>query len=174
MVVEVGIYIYTSSSCLEIWCFALFFRTYRALCWKNIDIFMSHVSLLTALSTVCPDTLHCPAMSSNSNPPPSCWTVDWTPRLSSTSCPSPLFTGETQPSAPLPWIYQLTVWQHFPFLWVMMIDFSPSHFSPRLSKLPGWVSKDGAINLEKVRGIGQAYLALYVLFLDVPILKFLW
>lgn len=27
-------------------------------------------------------------------------------------------------------------------------------FSPRLSKLPGWVSKDGAVNLEKVSVIG--------------------
>lgn len=47
----------------------------------------------TPFSTACLVILHCLAMSSSLNPPPSCWTVDWTPPLSSTSCPFLSCTG---------------------------------------------------------------------------------
>lgn len=40
-------------------------------------------------------------------------------------------------------------------------------FSPRLSKLPGWVSKDGTLNLEKVQHTicvtGQVWFSVYVI-----------
>lgn len=49
----------------------------------------------TAFSIVCLVILHCLAMSSSSNPPLSCWTVDWTPHLSSTSCPFLSCTGKS-------------------------------------------------------------------------------
>lgn len=113
--------------------------------------FCSHVP-----STVCLVIPHCRAMFSNSNPPPSCWIVDWTPRPFSTFCPSHLFTGGTLPfaSALVLWVYQLSVWQYISLLFSLYL------FSPRLSKLPGWVSKDGTINLEKVREVWPACLTL--------------
>ena len=53
--------------------------------------------LLSAVSTAYLDTLHCHAMFSNLNPPPSCWTVGWIPRLSLTSFPFLWCTGECGP-----------------------------------------------------------------------------
>lgn len=44
----------------------------------------------------------------------------------------------------------------------------PFFFSPRLSKLPGWVSKDGTINLEKV---GEIFTdSSHLLLLSEPVL----
>lgn len=63
-------------------------------CWHIYSFFPS-----TAFSIVCLVILHCLAMSSSSNPPLSCWTVDWTPHLSSTSCPFLSCTGESPASA---------------------------------------------------------------------------
>lgn len=93
-------------------------------------------------STVCRVILHCPAMSSSSSPPLSCWTVDWTPPLSSTSCPCLWCTGES-----LTGIHSLVDNRYV----LLDDDDDPFFFSPRLSRLPGWVSKDGTINLEKAR-----------------------
>lgn len=54
-----------------------------------------HGCVIIVFSTACPGILHYPAMSSNLNPPLLCWTVDWTPPLSSTSCLFLSCTGET-------------------------------------------------------------------------------
>lgn len=64
--------------------------------------------------------------------------------------------------------------------YVLLDDDDPFFFSPRLSKLPGWVSKDGSINLEKAREAVCNVLRLLAVYFnllqffyeDVPI--YLW
>lgn len=109
-------------------------------------------TLLSLLSsTVCQVILHCPAMFSSLNPPLLCWTVDWTPPLSSIFCLFLLFTGEFSDSVsmfPRLFIYLFCVFVSDCFSFFIFLLWEIT--SPRLSKLPGWNSKDGTLNLEKV------------------------
>lgn len=104
-IINVGIdfYIYVYISCLEGNILLTLFPVYLPCTmllaclyiYISIYILYSYDFVSTPFSIVCLVTLHCLAMSSSSNPPLSCWTVDWTPPLSSTSCPFLSCTGES-------------------------------------------------------------------------------
>lgn len=121
-------------------------------CYKLITYCLFFCPLF---SIVCRVILLCLAMFSSSNRPLLCWTVAWTPPLSSTFCHFLSYTGESLTSSLvsmfLRWFKFFDAIDATLQSFIDLLLFLGGIFtSPRLSKLPGWNSKDGTLNLEKV------------------------